>query len=152
MCFIGTWYQSIDKASFKCDVESEFSDVFKMDANGSVSSKKRLATSAARTTSAFDSCGAFARKDATFRSVSMSIVSNGRSVDERQPTPPAGHSGRWGRNRCIDFHVAPFEEESMLDFTQPCQPLGSGIRGGCGLASIAASENEFLGIRRRRIQ
>jgi hypothetical protein len=32
---------------------------------------------------------------------------------------------------------------STADFTQPCQPLGSGIRGSFGLASIVASENEF---------
>jgi hypothetical protein len=29
------------------------------------------------------------------------------------------------------------------DLTQPCQPLGSGIRGSSGLVSIVASENEF---------
>ena len=29
------------------------------------------------------------------------------------------------------------------DFTQPCQPLGSGMWGSFGLANIVTSENEF---------
>jgi len=32
---------------------------------------------------------------------------------------------------------------STADFTQPCQPLGSGIRGSFGLVSIVTPENEF---------
>jgi hypothetical protein len=34
--------------------------------------------------------------------------------------------------------------QCTADLTQPCQPLGRWIRGGCGLVSIVTSENEFL--------